>query len=69
MNRCRSLTFDDDRTGDTYTIYLTSEGQFESAHRFIDRVGSNPIVYNTIESIPESHRNDIINKIWQSRTK
>ena len=55
----RQLTYYDSRFGDTYEIHVDEDGEFESAYRFPDRIGFNPIVYDSIHEIPSFHRRAI----------
>lgn len=59
-----TLIYEDTRSDDRYEIYLIDR-EFDSAVRFIGLSGRDPIVYDSIESIPTPHRQEIEHRIWQ----
>lgn len=63
------FTYTDPRTGDTYNIDLDELGEFLSAVRYIDRVGSNPLACSTLADIPEPTRSIIVKKIFDRNAK
>ena len=46
----------EDVYGGTYDIMLDLSGDFEYAIRWMDRIGINPIRYNSITEIPHVHQ-------------
>lgn len=56
------------RTSDTYTVVLR-HSVFDHALRYVGRIGSEPMVYDTLEEIPEPHRSEIENLIeWKTKS-
>lgn len=62
------LTHNDDRTGDTYVIYLTDDLQIDSIFRYIDRIGTDPLVYSAINEVPEQHQ-AALRDLWHKRKR
>lgn len=61
------FTFVDDRTGDTYNVNLTDDGEFQSAVRYIDRVGGDKVDYWAMGELPPQHRAEIEYRIARRR--
>lgn len=64
-----SFTYYDERYGDTYEVYLTFEGEFEQALRYVDRIGIDPISYSSLGEIPIGARNEIEQRIITENKK
>lgn len=54
-----TLTYSDNRYGDTYTIYIDDYGNFLQALRYVDTIGRDPILYEKLSDLPDAHRNAI----------
>lgn len=59
-----NFTYYDNRFGDTYVVFLTPEGEFSSALRYVDQVGRDAITYDFLYEIPQPHRNEIEHRIY-----
>lgn len=64
-----TLVYDDVRFGDRYEIELDEFGCFHAAMRYVDRLGADPIVYTRLADIPQPHRHQIEQRIWQKSRK
>lgn len=53
------LTYHDPNSGDTYTVYLDTDGDFSAAARYTGRVGFDAIWYDELEEVPQPHREAI----------
>lgn len=60
-----TLTYDDERFGDRYEIELDTDLSFVSARRFVDGIGSDPIVYDSLSDINPYHRHHIEQLTWK----
>lgn len=67
MSPSPDIIYEDMRFGDRYEIELDVLGDFVHAMRYVDRVGSDPIVYDRLHDIPQPHQHAIEQKIWQKR--
>ncbi len=54
----KSFTYIDRRFGMTYTVFHV-DGNFIGAHGYVDRIGADPIVYETLSSLPSGPRHEI----------
>ena len=54
-----NLTYHHERTGCVYDIRLAPDGTFAVAFCHIDRVGDDPIVYGSLDEVPDGPRHDI----------
>lgn len=61
------LRYYDPRFGDVYDIYLNADGSFHSARRSVERIGADPIYYDTVEEIPPAHRTHIEDLITRAK--
>lgn len=61
-----NLTYYDDRYGDRYEIELDEDKRFVHARRFVDGIGNDPIVYDTLSDINPYHRHHIEQLIWKA---
>jgi hypothetical protein len=59
-----SFTYIDRRFGMTYTVFH-EHGNFLGAHGYVDRIGADPIVYETLSSLPSGPRHEIENRLCQ----
>lgn len=60
-----TLTYDDPRSRDRYEIEIDPDsGLLLHALRFVDKIGRDPIPYDSLAAIPQPHRSLIEQKIW-----
>jgi hypothetical protein len=61
--------YHDLRYGDTYEIHFNDQHQFEAAYRYRGQVGIDPILYDSLSSIPSHHQRAIEDIIWKYGAK
>lgn len=47
-----TLTFTDERFGDTFVLDVDRDGTIHSIVRYVDRVGRDPIYYEAVSELP-----------------
>lgn len=61
-----SFSYTFPRTGDVYHVFVSSD-VFHHAHRHVGRVGQDPIVYDSVEELPDGPRQDIEQRIEERK--
>lgn len=59
----------EDFYGGTYDIMLDPTGDFDYAIRWMDRIGINPIYYDSIEKVPAIHQSIIQEVILRRKAR